>query len=420
MLLALQIFAPNAKAEPVSLSLAEAQHRALARSRQLPSKDAAIAAARDMAIAAGQRPDPVLKAGVDSLPITGPARFNIGSDFMTMRRIGLMQELTRSDKLRLRAAQYERAADKASADKRVATAQIERDTALAWLDLYYASRMAELVHDQIGLSELDLQAAEAAYRGGKRSQADVFEARSAVALAQDRASDYDRRVSTAQTVLARWTGPVAGAALGDLPDVDHVRLDPATLDTMLAHHPDIAVLDRQQDIARTEAQLARANRTPDWTVEVALQHRGPAFSDMVSVGLSVPLQWDRKNRQDRELAAKLALADQARDDREEMLRAHVAETRVMLDEWQNGRERLLRYRRELLPLAGDRSTATLAAYRGAKATLGEVLAARRNQLEVHLQALQLEASTARLWAQLNFLYPSSQQTVQMNPEGGAQ
>jgi hypothetical protein len=36
-----------------------------------------------------------------------------------------------------------------------------------------------------------------------------------------------------------------------------------------------------------------------------------------------------------------------------------------------------------------------------------LLAARRSESEVRLQALQLEADTARLWAQLNFLYPSN-------------
>jgi outer membrane protein TolC len=166
------------------------------------------------------------------------------------------------------------------------------------------------------------------------------------------------------------------------------------------------VLDRQEAIARTQAQLAEANRHPDWSVEVALQHRGQGYSNMLSVGVSVPLQWDRKNRQDRELAARILQADQVRDEREEMLRTHAAEVRVMLDEWRSGRERIARYTRELVPLAADQSAAVLAAYRGAKAGLAEVLAARRNELDVRLQALQLQTETAKRWAQLNFLYPS--------------
>ncbi len=39
--------------------------------------------------------------------------------------------------------------------------------------------------------------------------------------------------------------------------------------------------------------------------------------------------------------------------------------------------------------------------------LAEVLAARRSELDVRLSGLQLEADTARLWAELNFLFPTS-------------
>jgi outer membrane protein TolC len=420
MLAALLVVGQDALASAPSLSLAEAQQRALARSRQLPAQDAAISAAREMAIAAGQLPDPVLKAGVDNLPVSGPDRYHIGSDFMTMRRIGLMQELTRADKRQLLAARYERAADKAAAEKTLVTTNIERDTALAWLGLYYAVKVADATRDQVSLAGLELQAAEGAYRGGKGNQADVFAARSAIAAAEDRASEAARRVKSAQTLLARWVGVDTDIALAAAPSIDHIRLDPATLDTALAHHPDIAVLDRQQDIARTEVLLAQANRKADWSVEVAFQQRGQPYSNMVSVGVSIPLQWDRKNRQDRELGAKLALADQAKEEREEMLRAHVAEIRVMLDEWQNGRDRLARYRDALVPLASSRNAAVLAAYRGGKATLADTLAARRNELDVRLQALQLEADTAKLWAQLNFLYPTSMAMLSPAPQEGKQ
>jgi outer membrane protein TolC len=144
-------------------------------------------------------------------------------------------------------------------------------------------------------------------------------------------------------------------------------------------------------------------------VEVAYQQRGPAFSNMVSVGVSIPLQWNQKNRQDRELAAKLAMVEQAKAQRDEMLREHVAETRAMMNEWQNNRERHDRYERELIPLAKERTAGTLTAYRAGKASLTDALAARRGEIDVRLQALQLEADTARLWAQLNFLFPEAMQ-----------
>jgi outer membrane protein TolC len=131
--------------------------------------------------------------------------------------------------------------------------------------------------------------------------------------------------------------------------------------------------------------------------------RGPMYSNMVSVNVSVPLQWNANGRQDRETASKLAMLDQARAEREDMLRAHVAEVRAMIAEWQNDRERVTRYEEEVLPLAAERTEAVVGAYRGGKSSLSEVLLARRNEIDLRLQALQLQSETARLWAQLNFL-----------------
>lgn len=392
------------------LTLADAQRHALSRSRQIAAQQYAVSASRDMATAAGQLPDPVLKAGIDNLPVSGSDRFSVTNDFMTMRRIGVMQELTRADKRHWRAERFHREADKSLAEKNVAVAAIERDTALAWLDRYYAQAMASVVAEQGEQAKLEIQAAEGAYRAGRGTQAEVFAARSALAAFDDRASEIARRVRTATTVLARWVGDAASQPLAGEAVIDRIRLDTAALETQLAHHPQLAVLAIQEQVAQAEAQLAQANRKSDWSVEVAYQQRGPAYSNMVSVGVSVPLQWDQRNRQDREVAAKLAMVEQARAQREETLRQHVAEVRAMVDEWQNNLERHGRYERELIPLAKERTTAALAAYRGGKATLADVLAARRNDIDVRLQALQLQADAARLWAQLNYLFPESVQS----------
>lgn len=400
---ALLTAAAFATAAPESLTMGQAQQRAIARSRQLDSQDQAAAAAREMAVAAGQLPDPVLKFGIDNLPASGPDRFSLGTDFMTMRRVGVSQELTRADKRHWRSARLSREADKAQAEKEVAATAILRDTAIAWLDVFYHAQMADLIVKQAALSQQEIEAADAAYRGGRGSQTDVLAARSALLTLDDRRSEIGRRLRVAQTMLARWTGgdtDVAGQA-----DTDHIRLDPASLDGEFAHHPQIALLDRQEDIAHADVNLAQANRHSDWSVEIAFQQRGSAYSNMVSIGVSMPLQWDRKNRQDRELAGKLALAGQAKAERDETLRDRVAETRAQIVEWQSGKERVARYAHEVLPLAGERTEAAFAAFRGGKATLAEVLAARRNEIETRLQALQLELDTARLWARLNFLLP---------------
>ena len=400
---ALALVAFSAQAQ--SLSLQDAQRRAVERSRQVVAQNAAVTASREMAVAAGQLPDPVLKMGIDNLPVNGADQFSVTRDFMTMRRIGVMQELTRGNKRVLRAQRFDREAEKSLAEKDAAIASIQRNTALAWLDRYYAEAMVAVIAEQAGQVKTEIVAAEGAYRGGRGSQAEVIAAHSTLAGLEDRASEFRRRVSTAKTNLARWIGDGADAPLALRPGIDTIRIDTQALESHLAQHPDIAILAKQAEIAETDARLAQAGSTPDWSVEVAYQQRGPAFSNMVSVGVSIPFPWDRANRQDREIGAKLAMADQARAQREEMLRGHVGEVRVMIAEWQNGRERLARYERDLIPLARERAKAALAGYQGGKTNIADLLLARRNETEVRMQAVQLEMETARLWAQLSFLIP---------------
>ena len=388
-----------------ALTLAEAQRQAVARSRQVSAKDSAAEAARQLAVAAAQLPDPVATIGIENLPINGPSAWSLTEDFMTMRSVGVMQELTRSEKREARASRFEREAEEATAERGASVAAIQRDVALAWLDRYYVEAMAGVVAEQGRQALSEIEVAESAYRAGRGNLADVMAARSALVALDDRASELSRKLSTAKIALARWIGDTASGPLAGRPAVDTIRLDPRTLDGDLAHHPEIAVLAKKEEVAAAEVSIAQASKKADWSVGLMYSQRGPAYSNMISINVSVPLQWDQKNRQDREVAAKLALLDQVRAEREDMLRAHIAEVRAMIAEWQSDRERGTRYQRELVLLASERTLATLGAYRGSKANLADVLMARRAELDVRLQALQLEMETARLWAQLNFLVP---------------
>ena len=388
-----------------ALTLDQALRAAQDRSRQLVAQDSAASASREMAIAAGQLPDPTLKAGINNLPINGPDRFSLTRDFMTMRSIGVAQEITRSDKLKARSARFDREAEAAEAARVVALADLRRDTAKAWLERYYQERMLDALRTQRAQAGLQIEAADSAYRGGRGAQADVFAARSAVALIDDRVRQTERQVATAKTKLARWVGADANQALGMPPSVTAVHLDSAALEAQLAHHPQIALMVKQEEMARADADIAQSNKRSDWSVELMYSQRGPAYSNMVSINVSIPLQFDQKNRQDRDLAAKLAVVEQMRAQREEATREHVAETLGWLQEWQSDRDRLAHYDSELIVLAAERTRAAMAAYRGGGGVLGAVLDARRMEIDTRMDRLRLEMDAAALWAQLEYLIP---------------
>ncbi len=388
-----------------TLTFDQALHLAQERSRQLVAQEAVADTARNLAVAAGRLPDPTLQLGINNLPISGMDQFSIGRDFMTMRSYGVSQEFVRPEKRQARAARFEREAEGAEVGRELALANLQRDTALAWLERYYQEAIRELLVRQRDEAKLQINAAEAAYRSSRGAQVDVFIARSAVAQIEDQIAQLDRQVAIAKTMLARWVGGIAETPLGEKPATELAHLKDADFNTGLNHHPVLAVLAKQEEVASADAEVARANKKTDWSVVMAYNQRGSIYSDMVTVGISIPLQWDQKNRQDRELAARLAVVERVRAQREEAVRTHVAEVRSMLQEWQSNRERFIRYDETLIPLARERTQAALAAYRGGTGTLTAVLDARRNEITTRTERLRLELETARLWARLNFQVP---------------
>src|SRR5256885_10123525 len=111
-------------------------------------------------------------------------------------------------------------------------------------------------------------------------------------------------------------------SLAGQPAIDTIPLHKHALDSQLAEHPEILALERREELARAEAEVARADRHPDWSAELTYSQRGSRYSNTVTLELTVPLPIRRAKRPDPRLAAKLAQASQAKAEREDMLRAH--------------------------------------------------------------------------------------------------
>jgi outer membrane protein TolC len=401
-LLALALAGPVG-ADEGPLTLAEAQRIATLRSEKIEAGDLGVSASKDLAKAAAERPDPVAKIGLENVPVNGSEAFSLQQDFMTMRSVGIMQEITRPSKLRARAAESEQAVRLAEAKRAQTLVEVRRDSARAWLERYYAEATQRTVGEQVEAARQEVAAAEAAYRGGRGTAADVLAARGALAEFEDQALEVSRAVSTSRIALARWVGDAAERQLAGEPAIDTIPLHRHELDSQLQDHPEIVALERREELARAGAEVARADRRPDWSVEFIYSARGTGYSNMATLELTVPLQIRRAYRQDPKLAAKLAEASQAKAERDDMLREHAADIAAAIDAWENTRERRNRYRTTIIPLAADRTVAARAAYQGGKATLTELLSARHAEIDIRLKAIELEATAARLWAQLAFL-----------------
>jgi cobalt-zinc-cadmium efflux system outer membrane protein len=391
---------------PAPLTLDAALRAAEVRSANLQGQDASIRALHDMAVAAGRLPDPVLRLSVDNLPIDGPMQYSLTDDFMTMRSVSLVQTFTGADKRQARSARVEREADAALATRTLQLSRLRTQTARAWLERYYQQQLLDLLLRQRDAAGRVAEAAESTYRGGRGKQTDVFAARSAVARLDEQLHTARAALDNATSQLTRWVGEDATQPLGALPRLDSTHLGAHTLPQQLEQHPDIALLAARERVALADAELARLEKNADWTGSLMVSKRGSQFGDMVSFGVALPLQWDQKNRQDRELSARLERVAQLRLEREEMLREHGSYVQQLVVNWRSNLARLDDFDKSLIPLAGQRSQASETAFGSGKEPLTAVLEARRMEIDTRIERLRVEKQTAALWAELEYLIPA--------------
>jgi outer membrane protein TolC len=388
-----------------SLSLEEALRagevqspRLAAQRHMLTSTEAQVGRAREL-------PDPKLKLGIENLPITGPDAWRYGRDSMTMGQIGLAQEFPNSAKRSALNHRAERVRGVEGANLMAQRAALQRDIALAWLEVHFAERVQAALERLARQLQLHSETVTAAVSRGRQNAADALMVRLSFEQANDRLIEHERMAARSRIMLASFIGDEAKRSLGEPPDMARFVHRREHLVERLAEHPQLQYVDRKEGLARAEADLARSTRRTDWMLEVGYGQRRPYFDNMLTLMISFDVPLRRSERQDRDIASKLAEVEQARALREDALRMHTAEVRGWLADFDAAERRIERFERVLLPLARDRRSAALAAYQGGRAELGPVLEAERAVTETDLALVQALAERARAWANLNFLYP---------------
>jgi len=384
---------PVAAAAP--LTLETALDLAVQRSESAGSARAGVASASESARAAGQLPDPMLRAGIDNLPVTGADRFSTARDSMTMKRVGIAQEWPSAEKRAARQAAADAMLGRESAALRVALADTRLQTALAYLDACYAAEALRLATLMEHHAHEELEASRARLSSSTGSSQDVLALTGARGVAEDESAEMLQQLSGARLALRRWIGvepdELAPPALAAVPsEQDFVQA-----------HPAVALLQRDVDVAKQSAAVASSERKPEWTWELSYGQRS-GYSDMVSFGVSIPLQVARGQRQDREAAAKLALVDKAEAGLAEAMRSATAEYQSLGNDAQRLRERIERYRSGVVAPAAQRTAAAMAAYRSNQASLMSLFEARHAEVEVQRKLLALQRDLARTQATLAF------------------
>jgi outer membrane protein, heavy metal efflux system len=387
-------------AASAGLSFDETTRLAREQAPALQAQRSTLDGAQALLPAAGTLPDPRLIVGLDNLPVTGADRFSTTADFMTMQRIGLMQEVPNTAKREARAAGAQARIERERALLTVTELAVRRDAALAWLAVYFAESRAARLADLDRENQLLQDTLDARIASGQALPAERTMARIDALMIADRRDDALRDVERARAALRRWVGARGAEPLEGGPPALQVK--PEQLRAELHRHAEIAPYDAMQAMAWAEAREADAEQRGDWGWELVYSRR-PQYGDMMSFQLVFDLPWDSERRQQPQLIAKQREAARIEAERADTLRRHGEEIDAQLAELKALDAQHARLERQALALNSERVALTLASYQAGRGDLGAVLVARREAVETRLRLIDLDAQRAALRVRLNTL-----------------
>ena len=392
-----------------NLSFDKALELALHEAPIITANEAQIEASRQSAIPAGALPDPQLALGIDNLPIDGADSFNLSRDFMTMQRIGVSQTFTNPYKLDARIAAAQSRVALAQAQTRLSRLQVLQETAAAWISRATIERQLKRITDLEAENRLLDRAVQARFAGGGGIAAELVFPRQEAALIAERRDELDSRHTQAIAQLKRWIGEAASLPLtGSIPDWP---INNESLAHGLHRHPELDLFEPKTGILDAEVDEAEADKLPDLALQLAYQRRGSAYSDMVSLQVSVDLPIFAGSRQQPKLEAKLAERNALVAERNAALQEHTAMLESALAEYLRLTNAVKRMHETLIPLAEEKVNLTLAAWRTNKTDLPSLIAARQARIDTELKAIALEGERQQLAARLHYTY--SQQTLEL-------
>jgi outer membrane protein TolC len=390
------------------LSLAEATRLAVERAPVLDARRADVAAATAEAGRAGALPDPMLTLGVDNLPVTGSAAFDLRADEMTMKKIGLRQDIPARATREARRALADRAVDEAESRRHAETLAVRRSAAEAWILLWAAQRELEALRVLRDEADLAAGAGKARVRGGEGGVGGALALQAALVEVDGRVEAARAAVDAAGAELARWLGGTGDTAESDMPDFTRLPVTQAELLAALDRLGPVVEAGAKLETAAAAVHLARAGKRPDWSLAASYGQRDEGRADMLMVEVGIGLPLFARHRQDRGVTAREAEYQAALATREEIRRESAARIRAGFARWEGLKRQVALHADALLPLSRDRTATALAAFR-AGGELAPWLEARREELEIQVSHAGLIADLGRAWAALAFLLPSENQ-----------
>jgi len=369
------------------LVLPELIQEVLARNPELMAARRQWEAATNRITQALSLDDPILSVQLWNFP----QNFNV---MQTQNNIfGLAQNLPFPGKLALKGNVASRSAEMTEQAVRAKERELVARLKQAYYDLFLAQKAVQIHHEQVELVRQFVEIANAKFRAGKGSQADVLKAQVELSMLFQHLPVLEQRRETAEAMLNTLLDRDPASPLG-------LAQEPAQLplETPIDDLHRLALNDRPElkaaelDVQRNEQSHALAQRQyyPDFNV--AFQrfqnfHADNGFGAYVA--MSIPFAFWTKPKYDagvQEAAAAVAVARAQQQTVENLTRFQIND---LLAKLRATDQMATLYRTTILPQAGQSLEAAQVGYRAGKAGFLDLIDAQRTW-----RGFQLEYFTA--------------------------
>jgi outer membrane protein, heavy metal efflux system len=307
---------PMPEATPAeTLTLDELIREALERNPEIRGGMREVDAKRARIPQAGALPDPMVMFGQNNetniLPFT-----TLGKNDFSEVYLGVTQDLPFYGKRRLKEQIASSEADAGWLEFEFTRRQVVANVKAAYYDLYYSHQALETVGKNIELMENFAKIAEALYKVGKGTQADLLRANTEISRLEERREllKQQRGISEAQVNALLNRSP--DTPIGRPAQVTKVPL-PFSLEQLqemaTANFPLLKRDRRMIDSRASALKLAEKERYPDFGVTFVYHDRG-GLADYWTIGgtAKIPVYFSRKQRRGIEEAAAEEAASRER------------------------------------------------------------------------------------------------------------
>lgn len=393
-------------AEAEKLTLQRAEELALADDptmRQVLSDGEAL---RELAVAAGQLPDPLLKLGVTGVPLD---TFDLNQEAMTQLQLGVVQRFPRGKSRSLHSEQTsERSAEKE---------QLARDRTLRvvlavreiYTDLVLQQKLVALTSEAERVFTDLAEITQDYYASGRAQQQDVLRAGVEVGRILERSNRFREAEDSSRARLAVFVDEAAYLpVIEDWPELPGLHSS-ADIIERLSLHPRILALQQQVLAAETGIELAMQAYKPQFALDLTYGGRsgyhpdGRHRPDLLSLMVVMDVPLFTAKRQDRVTAARIAESSSAMFGRDAVYRRMKNEADLQFAALQREKERLGLFENTLLTQAGFAADASFEAYQSSVGDLTSLMRARITEYELKLEYARLRAEMLKTQARLLYL-----------------